>query len=130
MQKKDLLLLSTLCQDAIFTKDELYFDKINRIFVTTFSRFCWEYQDKVADKTIFYRVISGIRILNVRDIIYENLDKIENKFLSLLSIECEKKVIIFYFSSNINIKIFVSKMKIYLDDLDIPWPTAKKPKHK
>ena len=33
------------------------------------------------------------------------------------------------FSCNVNIKIYIGKIDIFLDDLDIPWPTAKKPKH-
>ena len=34
------------------------------------------------------------------------------------------------FSSDVTIKLFVEKIEIYLDDLDMPWPTGKKPMHK
>ena len=33
-------------------------------------------------------------------------------------------------SEGITIKLFIEKIEIYLDDLDMPWPTGKKPMHK
>ena len=41
-----------------------------------------------------------------------------------------KNEIILNFSSDITIKLFIEKIEIYLDDLDMPWPTGKKPMHK
>ena len=29
-----------------------------------------------------------------------------------------------------HVKLFIEKIEIYLDDLDMPWPTGKKPMHK
>ena len=81
IDKKDLLVLSSLCQDAIFTKDEFYFDNIKNIFISTFSRFCWEYQEVIDNKIIYYRVVSGVRIFNVTDIVYENFKEEKTEFL-------------------------------------------------
>ena len=130
LQFKDILIFSALCQDSIFSKDEFYFDRSNKMFIATFSRFCWEYHSSEFENSTFYRVVSGFRILNVKDIIYENFEKMKNsEFLSLLSVYYKKNVITLQFSCNVNIKIYIGKIDIFLDDLDIPWPTAKKPKH-
>ena len=80
---------------------------------------------------IFYRVVSGIRICNVNKITYKNKNKINSsKFINLLSVDNHKNEIVLNFSSDITIKIFTEKIEIYLDDLDMPWPTGKKPLHK
>ena len=99
LQFKDILIFSALCQDSIFSKDEFYFDRSNKMFIATFSRFCWEYNSSEFENSTFYRVVSGFRILNVKDIIYENFEKIKNsEFLSLLSV---------YYKKNDNFTIFM-----------------------
>ena len=37
----DLKIFSYLCQDAIISKDEIYYDKTKKLFVATLSRYCW-----------------------------------------------------------------------------------------
>ena len=103
----------------------------NPALIATFSRFCWEFAGKKIKDEIFYRVVSGIRICNVNNITYENKDKINSsKFINLLSVDNDKNEIILNFSLDVTIKLFIEKIEIYLDDLDMPWPTGKKPMHK
>ena len=130
LNKDDIKIFSTLCQDGIFSIDEIIYNKSDKILIATFSRFCWEFlEKKIKDKT-FYRVVSGIRICNVNKINYTNQDKVNfSKFINLLSVENPGNEIILNFSSDITIKLLVEKIEIYLDDLDMPWPTAKKPMH-
>ena len=131
LDKDDLKIFSTLCQDGIFSIDEIIYNKSDKILIATFSRFCWEFlEKKIKDKT-FYRVVSGIRICNVNKINYSNKDKINSsKFINLLSVENSENKVILNFSSDITIKLLVKKIEVYLDDLDMPWPTGKKPMHK
>ena len=130
LNKDDLKIFSTLCQDGIFSIDEIIYNKSNKILIATFSRFCWEFvAKKIKDKT-FYRVVSGIRICNVKKINYTNKDKINSsKFINLLSVDNHKNEIKLNFSLGITIKLFIDEIEIYLDDLDMPWPTGKKPIH-
>ena len=131
LDKDEIKIFSSLCQDGIFSRDEIIYNKIDKVLIATFSRFCWEFvEKKIKDKT-FYRVVSGIRICNVNTINYINKDKIiSSKFINLLSVDNHKTEIMLNFSSDITIKIFTEKIEIYLDDLDMPWPTGKKPLHK
>ena len=131
LEKDEIKIFSSLCQDGIFSIDEVIFNKSEKILIATFSRFCWEFFDKNPKNKIFYRVVSGIRICNVIDIKYMNKDKIDtSKFINLLSVDFNNNKITFNFSSDFTIKLLVEKIEIFLDDLDMPWPTVKKPMHK
>ena len=131
LDKDEIKIFSTLCQDGIFSIDEIIYNKSDKILIATFSRFCWEILGKKIKDETFYRVVSGIRICNVNNITYTNKDKINSsKFINLLSVDYDKNQITLNFSLDIKIKLFIEKIEIYLDDLDMPWPTGKKPLHK
>ena len=67
----------------------------------------------------------------INKITYINKDKINSsKFINLLSVDNQENEIILNFSSDITVKLLIEKIEIYLDDLDMPWPTGKKPMHK
>ena len=131
LDKDEIKIFSTLCQDGIFSIEEIIYNKSDKVLIATFSRFCWEFvEKKIKDKT-FYRVVSGVRICNINKINYLNKDKVDSsKFINLLSVENSENEIILNFSSDITIKLLVKKIEVYLDDLDMPWPTGKKPMHK
>lgn len=131
LDKDEIKIFSTLCQDGIFSVDEIIYNKSDKVLIATFSRFCWEFvEKKIKDKT-FYRVVSGIRICNVNQINYVNKDKIDtSKFINLLSVNNQENEIVLNFSLDITIKLLIEEIEIYLDDLDMPWPTGKKPMHK
>ena len=131
LDKDEIKIFSTLCQDGIFSIDEIIYNKSDKVLIATFSRFCWEFVEKKTKDKTFYRVVSGIRICNVNKINYVNKDKIDtSKFINLLSVNNQENEIILNFSSNITVKLLIEKIEIYLDDLDMPWPTGKKPMHK
>ena len=131
LDKDEIKIFSTLCQDGIFSIDEIIYNKSDKILIATFSRFCWEFVEKKIKNKTFYRVVSGLRICHVDDISYINIDKIDSSmFINLLSVDYNENQIILNFSSDLTIKLQVEKIKIFLDDLDMPWPTVKKPMHK
>ncbi|MFL2821166.1 MAG: DUF2948 family protein [Alphaproteobacteria bacterium] len=131
LNKDEIKIFSTLCQDGIFSIDEIIYNKSDKILIATFSRFCWEFVEKKIKNETFYRVVSGIRICNVNKITYTNKDKINSsKFINLLSVDYDKNELTLNFSLDVTIKLFIEKIEIYLDDLDMPWPTGKKPMHK
>ena len=131
LDKDEIKIFSTLCQDGIFSIDEIIYNKSDKILIATFSRFCWEFVEKKIIDGTFYRVVSGIRICNVNKITYTNKDKINSsKFINLLSVDNDKNEITLNFSLDVTIKLFIENIEIYLDDLDMPWPTGKKPMHR
>ena len=132
ISRGDLTILSSLCQDGIFSVDEIVYIKDENKLVTTFSRFCWELKN-ISDynKKVHFRVVSGLQINDVLKINYNNFNNINNdNFFNLLSISYNYNCISFNFSLNSSIDIKVKKINILLDDIDLPWPTIKKPIHK
>tara|TARA_B100000925_G_scaffold122061_1_gene90637 strand:- start:517 stop:936 length:420 start_codon:yes stop_codon:yes gene_type:complete len=124
----DLEIFSFLCQDAIISKEEIFYDKAKKMFVATLTRFCWE-QQKLNNKNINYRVITGLQIRNVKDVEYINF-KLKIPFYNLLAITYEKENIILNLSMSSKIKLNCKKINAIIEDIDIPWPTKLKPLHK
>ena len=130
---EDLKIFSYLCQDAIISKDELLFDKKEKMFLATLSRYCWEKleDNKIKEKDVNYRVVSGLRITNVIDVNYINFSKVlEMEFLNLLAISYKDKKITLHFSLSVEIVLILDNIFAVLEDIDIPWPTKLRPEHK
>ena len=132
VSNEDIKIFSYLCQDAIISKDELLFDKKEKMFLATLSRYCWEKleDNKLKEKNINYRVVSGLRITNVTDINYINFSKaLDMEFLNLLAISYKDKKITLHFSLSVEIVLILDDVFAVLEDIDIPWPTKLKPEH-
>ena len=127
---KDLKIISYLCQDAIFSKEEILFDKEIKLFIATFSRYCWEKEENNINKKneSYFRVVSGLQIKNVNSINYKNLNT-KDLFLNLLAITNKKNKIFLNFSFFFKIILNYEKMSVLIEDIDVPWPTKLKPKH-
>ena len=124
----DLQIFSFLCQDAIISKEEIFYDKTKKKFVATLTRYCWE-QQKLNDKNINYRVVTGLQIRNVNNVEYINF-KSKIPFYNLLAITCDKANIVLNLSMSSKIKLNCKKINAIIEDIDIPWPTKLKPLHK
>ena len=123
----DLKIFSFLCQDAIISKEEFFYDETKRIFVATLTRYCWEKQE-LNDKNINYRVVTGLQIKNVDNVEYINF-KSKMSFYNLLAITYKKAQIILNLSMSSKIKLDCTKINAVIEDIDIPWPTKLKPEH-
>ena len=124
----DLKIFSFLCQDAIISKEEIFYDETKNFFVVTLTRYCWEKQE-LNDKKINYRVVSGLQIKNVNDVEYINF-KSKISFYNLLAITYEKENIFLNLSMSSKIKLGCNKINATIEDIDIPWPTKLNPFHK
>ena len=132
VSNEDIKIFSYLCQDAIISKDELLFHKKENMFLATLSRYCWEKleDNKIKEKDVNYRVVSGLRITNVTDVNYINFSKVlEMEFLNLLAISYKDKKITLHFSLSVEIVLILDDVFAVLEDIDIPWPTRLKPEH-
>ena len=126
---EELKILSFLCQDAILSGEEYFFDNKLNLFAATFSRYCWEKEKTKHNTNLNYRVVSGIHIKNVEKITYKNF-KSNIPFLNLLAVSYNKTNITLNFSMSVEIILFCKKIDVVLEDIDIPWPTKLKPQHK
>ena len=128
LNKDDLKIFSFLCQDAIISKEEFFYDETKKIFVATLTRYCCEKQE-LNYKNINYRVVTGLQIKNVDNVEYINF-KSKMSFYNLLAITYEKSNIILNLSMSSKIKLDCKKINVVIEDIDIPWPTKLKPVHK
>ena len=46
LDKDEIKIFSTLCQDGIFSINEIVYNKNEKVLIATFSRFCWELAEK------------------------------------------------------------------------------------
>ena len=128
LSSDDLKIFSFLCQDAIISGEEIFYDKTKKLFVITLTRYCWE-QQELNDKNINYRVVTGLQFNNVNNVEYINF-KSKASFYNLLAITCNEKNIVLNFSMSAKIKLDCKKINATIEDIDIPWPTKLKPLHK
>ena len=128
LNNDDLKIFSFLCQDAIISKEEIFYDKKNKMFVATLTRYCWERQ-KLNDKNINYRVVTGLQIRNVKNVEYINF-KTKIPFYNLLAITYENENVNLNLSMSSIIKLDCNDINATIEDIDVPWPTKLKPLHK
>ena len=125
---EDLKIFSFLCQDAIMSKDEIFYDKTKKLFVVTLTRYCWELEELI-EKNVNYRVVTGLQIKNVNNVEYINF-KSKMSFYNLLAITYNRENIVLNLSMSSTIKLACKKINATIEDIDIPWPTKLKPHHK
>ena len=125
--KDELKIFSFLCQDSIISKDEIFYNKTQKMFIVTLTRYCWE-KEQSKNSNINFRVVSGLQIKNVNNIEFINFNS-EISFYNLLAITYNKKRIILNFSMSSKIKLDCNKIDAIIEDIDIPWPTKLKPQH-
>ena len=53
LDKDEINIFSSLCQDGIFSRDEIIYNKTDKVLIATFSRFCWEFFEKNLKNKIF-----------------------------------------------------------------------------
>ena len=128
LNNDDLKIFSFLCQDAIISNEEIFYDKTKKLFVITLTRYCWE-QQELNDKNINYRVVTGLQFNNVNNVEYINF-KSKASFYNLLAITYERENIFLNLSMSSKIKLDCKKINATIEDIDIPWPTKLKPLHK
>ena len=128
LNNDDLKIFSFLCQDAIISKEEIFYNKTKKMFIAIITRYCWE-QQKLNDRNINYRVVTGLQIRNVNNIEYINY-KSKIPFYNLLAITYKNENVILNLSMSSKIKLDCNKINATLEDIDIPWPTKLKPLHK
>ena len=125
--EEDLKIFSFLCQDAIVSRDEIFYDKTKKLFVMILTRYCWE-KEKLSNESINYRVVTGLQIRNVNNVEYINF-KLKTSFYNLLAITYDKENINFDFSMSIKINLDCKNINATIEDIEIPWPTKLKPQH-
>ena len=134
-KNQDIKVISSLLQDSLVSNADIYFERTEKTFAFIANRFCWEKVSSKNPKTSYYRVLSGINVQNVISVKQKNLIQKKNNettlFYNLLTIEYDSvsNEITLIFSQGISVKLNISKLNLFIRDLNEPYPTQQIPEH-
>ena len=124
----DLVIISSLCQDAIIKEHEYGYDKKSKRFAILMNRFCHESNDQQRIRTaIHFDYVENLKTRNIN-----KDDKDETLVLLAIKFDETKKPsgsITLEFSGNKAINLLVENIEVFLTDIGDPWVTNKKPDH-
>ena len=124
----DLVIISSLCQDAIIKEHEYGYDKKSKRFAILMNRFCHESNDQKRIRTaIHFDYVENLKTRNIN-----KDDKDETLVLLAIKFDETKKPsgsITLEFSGNKAINLLVENIEVFLTDIGDPWVTNKKPDH-
>ena len=132
---QDIKVISSLLQDSLVSNADIYFERTQKTFAFIANRFCWERVSSKNFGSSYYRVLSGINIQNVISVKQKNLIQKKNNettlFYNLLTIEYDSvsNEITLIFSQGISVKLNISKLNLFIRDLNEPYPTKQIPEH-
>jgi hypothetical protein len=137
-QAEDVLVLSSLLQDAVFPMSEMRYDRKARRFALLVNRFRWE--DRAAaevTKRPFERVRSLLVIEDVMAVRTSGIDRADKDvILSLLSLgfvagEDGTGVLTLILAGDGAIALDLEALELHLDDVTRPYiaPSRKQPSH-
>ena len=124
----DLVIISSLCQDAIIKEHEYGYDKKSKRFAILMNRFCHESNDQKRIRTaIHFDYVENLKTKNIN-----KDDKDETLVLLAIRFDETKKPsgsITLEFSGNKAINLSVENIEVFLTDIGDPWVTNKRPDH-
>ena len=132
---QDIKVISSLLQDSLVSNADIYFERTQKTFAFIANRFCWERVSSKNSDFSYYRVLSGVNIQNVISVKQKNLIQKKNNettlFYNLLTIEYDSvsNEITLIFSQGIIVKLNISKLNLFIRDLNEPYPTQQIPEH-
>ena len=132
---QDIKVISSLLQDSLVSNADIYFERTQKTFAFIANRFCWERVSSKNSDFSYYRVLSGVNIQNVVSVKQKNLIQKKNNetalFYNLLTIEYDSvsNEITLIFSQGIIVKLNISKLNLFIRDLNEPYPTQQIPDH-
>ncbi|MEM7071552.1 MAG: DUF2948 family protein [Pseudomonadota bacterium] len=131
IDRDDLNVISSLCQDALVVVQDLMFDAQENIFIIVLNRYCHECEQ--ADDHKMERVLCALYIENVTKVAKRGfLRAKQKKILYILNLDFdpqEEMSLTINFAGDCAIKLSIDALKITMRDLSEHWPTFNKPQH-
>lgn len=132
MDKEDLGIVSTYCQDAVLKIGDLEYLSAENRFVVTMNRYVWEVKGKrrVPERRLAVVHFNQINQVKIIGIDREKPDEV----LSLLALTFEPGdlpggTLHLVFSGDAAIKMEVECIEVQLSDLDAAWQAKSQPRH-
>lgn len=137
---EDVVVFSTVLQDAVTIVGDLTYLPHERRFAAMFNRYLWEQDPEAAggeraEKPRCWRIRSGLHFDSVLKVSTRGLSpRARKKVLELLAIHPEpgpegSAVITLLFAGGGAIRLEVECIDGYLSDIGAPWPARCRPEH-
>jgi hypothetical protein len=138
---EDLTVISACLQDAVVAVGDIAWLPAERRLAMVVNRFCWECAPGETGGES-RRVLTGLRLENVRAVRMQGIDRTKRAHLmELLAVRLVPAggepgaagagcTVEFQFSGNQALRASADALALRLEDLDEPYPTAWRPKHK
>ena len=133
MDKEDLGIISTYCQDGVLKIGDIEYLASQRQFIITMNRYVWEKggRMKIPERrrsVLHFNQVNGAKIF---DIDRTQVDKV----LSLLAVTFEPDdlpggTLHLVFSGEAAIRLKVECIEVQLSDMDAAWQAKSQPSHK
>lgn len=133
LDKEDLAIISTYCQDAVLKVGDLHFLANEKRFVLTMNRFVWEKKGIFSANERRRTVLHFNQVNNVR---VTGIDRGKpDEILNLLAVSFEPDelptgCIHLVFSGGAAIRIDVECIEAQLADMDAAWKAKSRPTHR
>jgi len=137
---EDLTVISACLQDAVVAVGDIAWLPAERRLAMVVNRFCWECAPGEPAKDS-QRVLTGLSLENVRAVRTQGIDRTKRAHLmELLAVRLVPAgdeagaaagcTVEFRFSGNQALRAAADALALRLEDLEEPYPTAWRPKHK
>jgi hypothetical protein len=139
---EDLTVVSACLQDAVVAVGDIAWLPAERRLAMVLNRFCWECGDAPAEGRGDRRVLAGLCLENVRWVRTQGIDRMKRahlmELLAVRLVPADREaaggaggcVVEFRFSGDQALRASADALALRLEDLEEPYPTAWRPKHK
>lgn len=129
----DLIVLSSLLQDAVVAVADMAWLRDEGGFVLVAARFRWEAMDRAAQaagQPAGERINCGLRIQRVRHVRMRGIDRgIPGATLELSTLRHQDGALLLVFAGGAMVRLEVDAILCHLEDFGAPWPTQFRPDH-
>ncbi len=135
VDEEDLHIISSYLQDALFPLSSMHVDYDQGTFSCLLNRFCWEHEEDHKTHGFYYRIHTGVLIKNIQAVHTRNFDhQSPHRVMNLLALKTQASdnggvFLSFLFAHDKEIRLEVSALNLWMNDVESPWPTKKKPIH-
>jgi Protein of unknown function (DUF2948) len=129
----DLIVLSSLLQDAVVAIADMAWLRDEGSFVLVTARFRWEALDRAAraaGRPAGERINCGLRIQRVRQVRMRGIDRTASgATLELSALRHQDGALLLVFAGGAMVRLEVDAILCHLEDFGAPWPTQFQPDH-
>jgi hypothetical protein len=142
---EDLEVLASMLQDSLIPISEVIYQSESERFLLMAQRFCWERLElnrsstscssivprlRSVTESPMKKIICAITVEGVESVQVQGLDLTNRgQVLNFLTFQFNGQDLYLLFSGNKTIRLIVTRLSIFAEDIGRSWPTSQRPNH-